>query len=44
MALNTFKCNHMMPLYFKGLTHGLLHYNYTGCTYVHAVSVTTAVA
>jgi len=21
MALNTFKCNHLMPLHFKGLTH-----------------------
>jgi len=21
MALNTLKCNHLMPLHFKGLTH-----------------------
>jgi len=23
MALNNFKCNHLMPLYFKGLTRNI---------------------
>jgi len=30
MALNNFKCNHLMPLHFKGLKHkivGKLHKN-----------------
>ena len=25
MALNTFKCNCLTPLHFKGLTHMLVH-------------------
>jgi len=27
MALNTFECNHLMPLHFKGLNYVLLLYS-----------------
>jgi len=43
MALNTFKCNHLMPLHFKGLTHTacrLLHLDRSNkCIHTNSISV-----